>query len=176
MKAEQALSLAIFAVNTLQHPDASSTEDVLRLDAAADDVLTALVRLRDGVPLLAEDVRLAQASAYGDSNDEEIGLLRGALEHACRLLDLSDVFDADYDPDTSDVRVRFQPEVWVRDQATSVDIERENEWLVSEDTAALIAHALANDTDLDFVRDDEFAPKWVKDWPGPFTIETVQED
>lgn len=37
---------------------------------------------------LMKDVQLAQDAAFGDINDTEINLLRGALEHALSLLGL----------------------------------------------------------------------------------------
>jgi hypothetical protein len=45
----EALGYAIFAINTLMHPDASSTEDVDDLEARASEVVTALDRLRDSL-------------------------------------------------------------------------------------------------------------------------------
>jgi hypothetical protein len=49
MPYERALSMAIFAINTLMHPDASSAEDVDRLEAESDDVIATLVDLREAV-------------------------------------------------------------------------------------------------------------------------------
>lgn len=43
----EALSFAIFALNTLRHPDASDPADLDRLDERTDDVITVLVRLRE---------------------------------------------------------------------------------------------------------------------------------
>jgi len=46
MEVGRALSLAIFAINTFMHPDASSDADVAVLEANSDEVIEALVELR----------------------------------------------------------------------------------------------------------------------------------
>lgn len=43
----RALSMGIFAINTLLHPDASADADVAVLEAESDEILSALVELRD---------------------------------------------------------------------------------------------------------------------------------
>jgi len=48
MTKEKALNMAIFALNTLQHPDASSREDMAILDSLTDEVLTVLIQMRNG--------------------------------------------------------------------------------------------------------------------------------
>jgi hypothetical protein len=47
MEMGRALSLAIFAINTLMHPDASAAADVDELEAQSDEVIEALVELRN---------------------------------------------------------------------------------------------------------------------------------
>ena len=47
MEVGRALNLAIFAINTFMHPDASSDEDVAVLEANSDEVIEALVELRN---------------------------------------------------------------------------------------------------------------------------------
>lgn len=47
MEVGRALSLAIFAINTFMHPDASSDEDVAVLEAHSDEVIEALHELRN---------------------------------------------------------------------------------------------------------------------------------
>lgn len=118
----------------------------------------------------------AQKAAGGDSNDDEIDLLRDALGQALDLLGLelpeaADPF-ADEDAEESPVRVRFQPQAWVNDNAMDVDPEGPAEWFVSKETAADIPSS----NDLDFVRGDDFAPKWVADWSGPFEITVIEPD
>jgi hypothetical protein len=46
---KDALDLAIFCLNTFMHPDASSDEDVARLELHSDDVIATLVDLREVV-------------------------------------------------------------------------------------------------------------------------------
>lgn len=43
----EALSFAIFAINTFMHPEASDQADVERLEERAEDVIDVLVRLRE---------------------------------------------------------------------------------------------------------------------------------
>lgn len=115
----------------------------------------------------------AQDAAYGDSNDSEIDLLRDALEQALALLGerLPEGNDPDDDEEPSTVQVRFQPQAWVNDNAMDVDAEGPVTWFVSEETAAEIPDS----NDLDFVRGDEFAYQWIKDWSGPFEITVVHD-
>jgi hypothetical protein len=46
MPAEEALSFAIFAINTLMHPDASDPADVDLLEQKSDDVIESLADIR----------------------------------------------------------------------------------------------------------------------------------
>lgn len=52
--AQGALDLAIFALNTLAHPDASSAEDFAHLDENTDKAIEKLAGLRDALPELLE--------------------------------------------------------------------------------------------------------------------------
>lgn len=83
----------------------------------------------------------------------------------CRM----DPDDIDTRAQTSPVRVRFFPEAWQNDYAVPVDPEGETVWFVSERTADRIRD-LPERGDLDFVQFDAFAPQWVREWAGPFTI------
>lgn len=63
---------------------------------------------------------------------------------------------------------RFQPEAWIDDYAVDVDPDGPDTWTVSPAMAAAI---IADDyQDLDYLRDDEAAPAWVRNWTGPFTV------
>jgi hypothetical protein len=44
---DEAISMAIFAINTLMEPDASSDEDVDRLEAQAENVIETLADMRE---------------------------------------------------------------------------------------------------------------------------------
>lgn len=55
------------------------------------------------IDMLMADVQAAQDAAFGDSNDEEIDLLRGALEGALALLGLPLPDSRDPDDDVEDV-------------------------------------------------------------------------
>lgn len=77
---------------------------------------------------------------------------------------------------------KFDPQVWIRDYAVSVDAKGFTEWECTEfmnDRSFPIAHSEIdeaiekNDYFLD--RDDVFkgdpnAPEWIRNWDGPFTI------
>lgn len=73
----------------------------------------------------------------------------------------------------STTRARFRPEAWVNDYAVEVDPGGEQEWQVSAALADDTRLALASRGDLDFLRDDPSAPRWVREWSGPFTVEIV---
>jgi len=49
MPYKEALDMAIFAINTLMHPDASSDEDVARLELHAEEIIDTLVDMRSTV-------------------------------------------------------------------------------------------------------------------------------
>lgn len=49
MPYKQALDMAIFAINTLMHPDASTDEDVARLESHAAEIVETLVDIRSTV-------------------------------------------------------------------------------------------------------------------------------
>lgn len=72
---------------------------------------------------------------------------------------------------TIKILAHFTPEAWVNDYAIEVDAEGPREWYVTVATADDIAND--PDGDLDFVREDERAPEWIKDWSGPFDIHVV---
>ena len=46
MSYDEALTMAIFSLNTLLYPDASAPSDIDRLEARADDVIATLVDIR----------------------------------------------------------------------------------------------------------------------------------
>jgi hypothetical protein len=52
MEPTEALSLGIFAINTIMEPDASSDRDVERLMEYADAATTVLAQLRDSAEAL----------------------------------------------------------------------------------------------------------------------------
>lgn len=68
------------------------------------------------------------------------------------------------------ITVHFQGEAWINDYAVAVDDEGPDTWVVDAETAAMIEN---DPDDLDFVRGDENAPEWVREWQGPFTITVV---
>lgn len=76
----------------------------------------------------------------------------------------------------SDIQAHFLPERWDGDYAVEAQCDWDiRDWNVSELTAEAIRVQLADPvksgSDWDWVRDDPFCPKWMKDWRGPFTIE-----
>lgn len=58
MAPAQAINLAIFAINTWMHPDASSVEDIDRLERLSDQTIEILTGLREWVIAQGEDLRL----------------------------------------------------------------------------------------------------------------------
>lgn len=95
------------------------------------------------------------------------------------LFEDSDTFQkecAEHDVDLSDVAgdihlardctltARIRPEADFRKHIIEVDPQGETEWKVH-------AHELEPNQDyLDYLKDSRNAPRWVKDWVGPFTI------
>jgi hypothetical protein len=68
----------------------------------------------------------------------------------------------------------FVPQAWVRDYAIEVDPEGPTEWDVTETIIAMGRdEALAmvdDDYPSDNLRDSPDAPKWIRDWSGPFYV------
>jgi hypothetical protein len=93
-------------------------------------------------------------------------------DYLTSLAEVDDDMSFEGDPDAkSEVKVSFAPQAWVNDYAIEVDAEGPREWYVTVATADDIAND--PDGDLDFVREDERAPEWIKDWSGPFDIHVV---
>lgn len=55
---KRALDLAIFAINTILYPDASSAEDCARLVAESESAIAQLAKLREWVIAQGEDLQL----------------------------------------------------------------------------------------------------------------------
>ena len=72
----------------------------------------------------------------------------------------------------------FHPQAWVNDYAIAVDPEGEREWDVTEEILKMrrkVAMAIRDDEySSDCLRESESAPKWARDWSGPFWIEVEQ--
>jgi hypothetical protein len=73
------------------------------------------------------------------------------------------------------VTLNFNPQAWMRDYAMSVDPEGDTTWEVSRaeflamfpDEATFNSqHQLRDD-----LRHEGTAPKWIRDWSGPFEVE-----
>jgi hypothetical protein len=60
---------------------------------------------------------------------------------------------------------KFSPEAWVNNNATPVDAEGDDTWVVEGDELD------PTQSDLDYLQYSRNAPSWVKNWGGPFTIE-----
>lgn len=72
------------------------------------------------------------------------------------------------------VMARFHPQAWIRDDAVEVDPEGPITWDVTEEIRAMPrAKALAlrdSSDETDKLRDSRKAPKWIKNWGGPFYV------
>lgn len=78
---------------------------------------------------------------------------------------------------------RFYPQAWIKDHAVGVDAQGDVEWDVTEAVHALPADYRAellreidDDSDHealdrdDLLQSDPRAPRWVREWNGPFSI------
>jgi hypothetical protein len=70
---------------------------------------------------------------------------------------------------------KFIPQAWVRDYAMEVDSEGEDKWDVTDAILSMpCEEALAmqdGQYESDSLRELPSAPKWVRDWGGPFCVE-----
>ncbi len=73
----------------------------------------------------------------------------------------------------------FHPQAWVNDYAIEVDPEGETEWDVTDYILASFTpeEALALEDDQyesdNLSTDDPNAPKWIREWSGPFYVEVA---
>lgn len=83
--------------------------------------------------------------------------------------------------DRTGIIARFTPQAWVNDYAVDVDPEGDQEWDATAELAnvpfgykwRLLDELRTNGQvcdDYDWFRSDPNAPKWVREWQGPFTI------
>lgn len=81
------------------------------------------------------------------------------------------------DPTTS-VKLEFHPEVWVNKMACSADAEGSTEWLVDKSKfLQAFPDSMAwdvQDHDRDHSRFEGLAPKWIREWSGPFEVSLAE--
>jgi hypothetical protein len=86
--------------------------------------------------------------------------------------------EKDANPRPERFRARFYPQAWQNKYAIAVDPEGETEFDVTEEVEAILANdgeIPEADTDQsDELKDAANAPKWVRDWSGPFYIEVIE--
>ena len=71
------------------------------------------------------------------------------------------------------VTIRFRPQAWIGDYAVDVDAEGPTEFEVPVEEVKDIE---PRSYDADLLREHDNAPKWVKDWQGPFEVEWDEEE
>jgi hypothetical protein len=102
---------------------------------------------------------------------------REALDGILHLLDaLGDEAEGEVPIQSDTFEVRFRPQAWINDHAVDVDLDgRPNTWLIEQASESDVISAIDNGTDLDFLVEDHFAPKWVGEYVGPYQIELVDD-
>ncbi len=75
----------------------------------------------------------------------------------------------------------FHPQVWVNDHAMSADPQGPTQWdatqflkAIPASKRALLLEADTNDSDA--LREDPAAPKWIREWSGPFYVSVDEVD
>ena len=75
------------------------------------------------------------------------------------------------------IHAAFRPEVWVRDQAMTIEPAGEDTWDVTAEIVQMGREkALSlrdNDYPTDDLRNSRNAPGWARDWSGPFRVEVA---
>ena len=71
------------------------------------------------------------------------------------------------------ITVTFRPQAWQNDWAVSVDPEGPTTWQVP---VSRLAGVSMETYASDHLRHDPQAPKWCKNWPGPFEVEWDQAE
>ncbi len=72
--------------------------------------------------------------------------------------------------------VRFDPEAWVNDYPISVDPEGPTTFEVPLADAQNAAGEWLDSDECEALRDHANAPDWIRNWPGPFTIEIEHDE
>jgi len=69
-------------------------------------------------------------------------------------------------------KVIFHPQAWINDYAAETDAEGDTTFDVGD-----VADDLVDDSyESDRLSDHENAPRWIRDWGGPFWIEIVRDE
>ena len=68
---------------------------------------------------------------------------------------------------------KFIPQARVNDHAVVIDAYGETTWDITESTVAQAREAARDGSDWDYLRDDDNAPFWVREYPGPFEVELI---
>lgn len=82
-------------------------------------------------------------------------------------------------PPRQTVTLSFLPQSWVRDNAIEVDADKPREWQVDR-AEFLKAFPTRGDFDSDHDARDDLrlegnAPKWIREWTGPFEVELFSD-
>lgn len=174
----RALDLAIFALNTLAHPDASSAEDLATLDKHTDAALAALAAIRDTIT--------GKPGTWTTTVTIEAATEDQAQRVLAERLGFDDDYGFAYSIDHGEITgtptgyiARFSPEAWINDNAVPADPQGPTEWdatqmVTSTELEPYFAALLRVGADpidtSDALKADAHAPQWVRDWTGPFTI------
>jgi len=73
-------------------------------------------------------------------------------------------------------KAKFVPQMWINDDAVSVDALGDTTWEIGDEIVALAKRSAIRGSDWDYIREDDNAPQWVQDYPGPFEVELVRPD
>ena len=73
-------------------------------------------------------------------------------------------------------KAKFIPQMWVNDTAMDVEAFGDTTWNIDDEIVALARRSANRGADWDFIREDDNAPRWIQEWPGPFEVELVRPD
>lgn len=111
--------------------------------------------------------------------DTAIDNLRDVLE-ALQDMDDKTAVDPGPRPAVVTVTLRFCPQVWIRDYAVAADCEHPDSWTVPLPDFVGLFPTLEdwqeNHEARDEMRTARSAPRWIRDWSGPFEVELVGDE
>lgn len=70
-------------------------------------------------------------------------------------------------------KAKFIPQAWINGYAVEVDALAENTWEITSAAANEAIGMARNSLDWDYLREDDRAPEWVREYPGPFEVELI---
>lgn len=181
--------LAAIVSNLLMHPEQHGELDTADkhhrfIEAIGNVVADFCGGIINGVnpPIGAADDSEDGQPMLSVSPDERLPSIENNIWSACDPDgwdgEIAEAAERAANPRPERFRARFHPQAWQNDYAISVDPEGETEFDVTAEVEASLGEGreIPDDDsyDSDELRHAANAPKWIREWSGPFYIQVIQ--